>query len=71
MTKRMRALKRATTTKKVMATATATWVEDDEEGDGDGGRSSGEGNDVDRLMPGPIKRYILFLIGKKCLALSK
>ena len=39
MTKRTRASKRATTTKRVMATA--TWVAGDEEGDGDSGRSGG------------------------------
>ncbi len=45
MTKRMRALKRATITKRAMVTA--TWVAGDEEGDGDGGRSGGEVDDVD------------------------
>ena len=38
-------MKRATTTKRAMATA--TWVAGDEEGDGDGSRNGGEGNDVD------------------------
>jgi hypothetical protein len=84
--KRTRASKRATMTKRAMATA--TWVAGDEEGNGDGGRSGGEGDDVNDdtennddnddkdndeiLAKASAHKEIHFILNwKKCLALSK